>query len=270
MIYEIIVGKHPYDCIDNVSTYKLLNGIRAKIPNFVPAPLAELIRKAWSSKPEERPSAHEILSCLGNEDYVLKGTNWDRYMKYYKKVFEVTDPVMSQKARDLFIKCETGDLLDWYAFAKQIITEDPENPMIVKLAVRYLEKSVNEEFKFYLAAYELGKIYIKKQEPELMKRAVELFRIGADHLHAESMFELAKCLKDGNGTEKSPKKAAELFNKAGQFGFVDSYIEYVNMICNADNGVPCDKNKGKCILAALYDETKDERINNNLYELEEN
>lgn len=267
MIFEIIVEKHPYDLMDKVTVIKIMKGDRPKIPKFVPAPLADLIQRAWSSDPSQRPSAHEMLTLLGNEDYMLKGTDWNRYKEYYDKVYEATDPLMSHKARDLYIKCETGDFIDWYAFAKQIITENPKNPMVVKLAEKYFEKSADE--KFYLAAYELGKLLIKKPDPSMKAKAVELFRIGADHLHPDSMFELAKCLKDGKGTRKNYKEATELFKKAGQFGSIDAYVEYARMIVIGGEGVPSNTEKGKGILAALYTETNDEKINKMLLAFED-
>jgi serine/threonine protein kinase len=269
LMYEIIVGSHPYDMIEEKGNLmiNLIRGSRPSIPSFVPAPLAEIITKAWSSNPEERLSAHEILQCLGNDECLLEGTDWNRYRDYYQKVYEATDPPMSQTARELYIKCETGDLIDWYTFAKQIITEDPKNPMVIKLATKFFEKAANENF--YLACYELGKLYIKKPDPELKEKAVALFKVGVEHTHPESMYELGMCLKNGKGIKKNDKEAMLLFKKAGQLGLIDAYIEYARYTIIGGDGIVSNETKGKDILAALYKETNDPKIERMLLAFEE-
>ena len=63
---EFMSEEMPYNDIphDHVLTVKICNGLRPKISEDTPKLLADLIIKCWDAKPENRPTANELVKIL--------------------------------------------------------------------------------------------------------------------------------------------------------------------------------------------------------------
>ena len=63
---EFMSEEMPYDDTphDHILTVKICNGLRPKISEDTPKLLADLIMKCWDAKPENRPTANELVRIL--------------------------------------------------------------------------------------------------------------------------------------------------------------------------------------------------------------
>ena len=169
---------------------------------------------------------------------------------------------MSETTRQLRLKCDNGDPVDWYRFAMQLLKDDPINPRAQILAKEYLEKA---SVDFYMASYQLGLMCLKDRQD---KKAFEYFRKGAERSHPESIHQYALCFKNGIGTDVDLNRAEELLFQAGQLGNIDAYVDYAKLVIER-KVTPEKKREGKDILAALSAATDREDIANLLLSLED-
>ena len=258
LIFEIITKRYPFE---GISFRQIVTGQRPPIPSSIPEPLANIIQECWDNDPSKRPTAHQILQVLSRKDAVPSKVDWDKYKDYYDMIFEHTDPFMSETTRQLRIKCNLGDSVDWYRFAMQLLKDDPMNPRAQKLAKEYLQNASKD---FYMASYQLGLMSIADREYE---KAFEYFKKGAEKEHPESIHQYALCFKNGRGTDTDLDTAEELLFKAGQLGNIDAYVDYAKLIIERNSS--SEKNReGKEILAALYQYTERDDINDLLNSLE--
>ena len=63
---EFMSEEIPYNDIphDQILTVRICNGLRPNISEDTPKLLADLIRKCWDAKPENRPTAKELLQLF--------------------------------------------------------------------------------------------------------------------------------------------------------------------------------------------------------------
>src|SRR5256885_1000935 len=72
---EFMSEEIPYNDVshDHILTVRICNGDRPKISEDTPKLIADLIRKCWDAKPENRPTAKELKQILGGTE--LKNPN---------------------------------------------------------------------------------------------------------------------------------------------------------------------------------------------------
>ena len=259
LMFQILTGRYPFDGITSANVNR---GQRPPIPSSFPEPLSNIIEECWASDPDARPTAHKVLQVLGRQDAMPSKVNWDKYRKYYDTIYTQTDPYMSESTRELRMKCELGDQVDWYKFAMQLLQDDPRNPRAQALAREYLEKSSKD---FYMASYQLGLMSLQEGQND---KAFAYFKKGYERDHPESIHQYALCLKNGIGTKVNLEKAEELLLKAGQLGNIDAYVDYAKFIIETKT-TPEEKKQGKTILAALYSVTKKNEISDLLLKYED-
>jgi serine/threonine protein kinase len=66
VLWELVTGLVPYEGMPGVSVRALVIGCRARppVPALLPRPISHLIRSAWHSSPDARPSAAVIANLL--------------------------------------------------------------------------------------------------------------------------------------------------------------------------------------------------------------
>ena len=260
IIFEIVTGQYAFEGFSN---RQLAEGERPFIPASVPTGLVQIIQRCWSNNPKDRPTMHEVLELLGNDNCLLDNVQLPIYQTYYKTVLNHTDPSMSKTTRRLRLKCKDGDPVDWYNYAMSLLKDNPTNSRSRSIAQEYLLKASHD---FYLASYQLGLLAL--EDPSTRSQAITYFNKGVSKKHPESLRQYAICLRDGIGISPQPEEALNIFKTSAQLGNLEAYVDYATLlISHSDNST--DKRKGKGILAALYQSTKDERFSRILEQYED-
>ena len=89
---EFMSEEIPYNDIphDYVLTVRICNGLRPNISEDTPKLLADLIRRCWDAKPENRPTAKDLAQILGrwNKEKRNEGYNIYSQIRECEKIRE--------------------------------------------------------------------------------------------------------------------------------------------------------------------------------------
>lgn len=85
MVNEILTSEPPYP--KNITpldlSYKVINGYRLKIPEYIPQCYKDLIEKCWLTDPNQRPLFDEIVEDIkSNDKYIYEGIDKEEFLNY--------------------------------------------------------------------------------------------------------------------------------------------------------------------------------------------
>jgi TPR repeat protein len=208
LMYMMVTGLEPFHDAKNqmLLARKVTAGDRPPIPRTTPACYADLIKRCWSTNPDERPHFNEVVYRLGEEQF-LEGLDLALFQEYQIRVSptELIAPISS-------------------SFAARAKSSPKGAAKLASTPIETLEKMADEGDPF--AQVQFGKRLqsgdgIKKDD----SRAASYFKRAADSGHLDGLVEYGKCLRNGTGVGQDIKAGAALYRRAADKG--DAEAQYL-------------------------------------------
>jgi TPR repeat protein len=252
LMYMIVTGLQPFPPVRNIAQFgvRVAEGFRPTIPDSVSPAYAALIQQCWDTSPIVRPTFEEIVSLLGDEQF-LSGIDRDAFKEYQLRVCpaeliaSVKHPspgrVIDQSTNPSPADSST---INW---VQGIAAELQFRPRKGEGIGRELQQAA-AGFKrcadagCATAMVEYGK-YLRagKGVPQDKTAAASYFRRAAVLGDAEGLYRLARLLRYGDGVVRNEVEAAQLFKAAGDAGHsfaLNSYGEMLESGLGVEKDIP--------------------------------
>ncbi|KAK8881293.1 hypothetical protein M9Y10_004028 [Tritrichomonas musculus] len=111
ILYELLTNEKPFQGITNVNqimNHVVIENYRPKFNESIPECYQELIKKCWSSNPDERPEFSDIIDLLKRDSkFILEGVNKNEYFQYIRYLHQYGTKEDSAKHHIQLFRLET-------------------------------------------------------------------------------------------------------------------------------------------------------------------
>lgn len=162
------------------------------------------------------------------------------------------DPFYTEKAIDLLIEAANQYHLGASFKLNQFCNKETPDSLIEKISLHYSKinsAGPNSEDSMY--SFALLKLNCNKGVEQNVYEAFSRLSICKEH-HPGAAYHLAKCYKDGIGTQRDVNKAADLFEEASKNGIPDAIGDLALCLLKGE-GHPVDKEKAFQLLTESSD-----------------